>query len=72
MVNMKKNKPFSLNARSRSIKYAFEGLIIFFKQEHNAWIHLAATILVIGLSIFFSVSTHSFSGSDSSVMPHPA
>ena len=56
MVNMKKSKPFSLHARSRSIKYAFEGLIVFFKQEHNARIHLAATILVIGLSIFFSVS----------------
>lgn len=53
---MKKNKPFSLNARSRSIKYAFEGLIIFFKQEHNARIHLAATITVISLSIISRIS----------------
>ena len=53
---MKENKPFSLNARIRSIKYAFEGLIIFFKQEHNARIHLVATIIVIGFSIIFPVS----------------
>lgn len=29
---MKKNKPFSLNERIRSIKYAFKGLIIFFES----------------------------------------
>ena len=53
---MKKNKPFSLKERNKSFKYAIEGIITFFKGEHNARIHLAATIAVIGLSIIFPVS----------------
>lgn len=38
------------------MQYAFEGVIIFFKQEHNARIHLLATIAVIVLSIIFPIS----------------
>jgi diacylglycerol kinase (ATP) len=53
---MNKNKPFSLLARFKSIGYALEGIVIFFKTEHNALIHLAATIVVILLSIFFPIS----------------
>lgn len=53
---MKKNNPFSLKERNKSFKYAFEGIATFFRQEHNARIHLAATIAVIGLSIIFPVS----------------
>ncbi len=53
---MKKNSPFSLKERNKSFKYAFEGIATFFRQEHNARIHLAATIAVIGLSIIFPVS----------------
>ena len=53
---MKKNKPFSFKERGKSFKYAFEGIIAFFRKEHNARIHLAATIAVIGLSIVFPVS----------------
>lgn len=53
---MKKNNPFSLKERSKSFKYAFEGIATFFRQEHNARIHLAATIAVIGLSVIFPVS----------------
>jgi diacylglycerol kinase (ATP) len=53
---MKKNKPFSLKERSKGFKYAFEGIKTFFKEEHNARIHLLATIAVIILSIIFPVS----------------
>jgi len=53
---MKKKEPFSLLKRINSFKYAFEGLITFSKQEHNARIHLIATLAVIGLSIIFPVS----------------
>jgi diacylglycerol kinase (ATP) len=53
---MKKNNPFSLKERSKSFKYAFEGVKAFFKEEHNARIHLLATIAVIVLSIIFPVS----------------
>ena len=53
---MEKNKPFSLRARVRSFRYAFEGLKNFISIEHNAWLHLIATVAVIILAIITNVS----------------
>ena len=53
---MKKNKPFSFKARARSFQYALEGLKQFVTSEHNAWLHLVATIAVIVLSIATHIS----------------
>jgi diacylglycerol kinase len=53
---MKKKEPFSFKKRGNSFQYAFEGIKAFFKEEHNARIHLAATIAVIGLAVIFNVS----------------
>lgn len=44
---MKQNKAFSIGDRILSFGFAFQGLITFFKTQHNAWIHLLATIVVI-------------------------
>src|ERR1700730_16711879 len=44
---------FSLMARLKSFTYAWAGIIRFFRTEHNAQIHLAATVIVIGLCFFF-------------------
>jgi diacylglycerol kinase len=41
---------FSITSRIRSFKYAFAGLGQFVLREHNARIHLVATIAVIILS----------------------
>lgn len=38
---------FSWKARFKSFTYAWAGIITFIKSEHNAWIHLAATIIAI-------------------------
>lgn len=60
MVNMKAttiNKPFSWKARFKSFLYAWSGFKALMKTEHNAWIHLGATIAVIFLSIEFSISS---------------
>lgn len=54
---MENNKPFSAKERGNSFKFAFAGIAAFFKQEHNARIHLAATIVVIALAIIFHVSS---------------
>ncbi len=51
---------FSWRARFKSFVYAFEGLIWFFKREHNAWIHGFAAILVLLLSFLFKISRLDF------------
>lgn len=52
----KKSSKFSWKARLKSFVFAWQGIIDFFRTEHNAQIHLAVTILVIVLSIFFRVN----------------
>ncbi|HKB45826.1 MAG TPA: diacylglycerol kinase family protein [Chitinophagaceae bacterium] len=53
---MKNKKSFSIHARGRSFKYAFEGIKVFFRSEHNAWLHLLGTITVIILAVVVHVS----------------
>lgn len=48
--------PFSIRERIKSISFAASGIRSFFKQEHNARVHLVATIALIVLSMVFSVS----------------
>ena len=43
--------PFTLSARLRSFACAFRGLSFLLRNEHNAWIHLAASVLVIALGL---------------------
>ncbi|MDA3911610.1 MAG: diacylglycerol kinase family protein [Bacteroidales bacterium] len=52
-----KQQKFSLKKRLISFKYAFNGLIILFKDEHNALIHLFATICVIIAGFLFEISS---------------
>ncbi len=49
-------EPFSIRARLRSFRYAFSGLAVLLRETHNARIHLAATLLVLGLAEYFNVS----------------
>jgi diacylglycerol kinase len=52
-----KGNRFSWKARFKSFGYAFKGLSVFFKYEHNTWIHLSATVLVVFLAIVLKVSS---------------
>ena len=56
-VLLLKNKPFSWKARFKSFRYAWDGIKALLKTEHNAWIHLGATIAVVLLSIEFSITS---------------
>ena len=47
---------FSLRKRSESFGYAFAGIVRFFRTEHNAWLHLVATLSVIVLGIVYHVT----------------
>ena len=53
---MEKEK-FSLQKRMRSFQYAVSGLRLIFKTDHNLWLHLVATIVVIILALSFRVTT---------------
>jgi diacylglycerol kinase (ATP) len=50
------SRPFEFTGRIRSFKYAFRGLWLMIRSQHNAWIHGAATLSVIGLGIAFHIS----------------
>ena len=47
---------FSIRKRLRSFRFAFRGISFFFKNEHNVWIHLLATIVVVAVGICFDIS----------------
>ena len=50
------DKPFRLDARARSFRYAFAGLRTVLATQHNAWIHSAVTaaVLVAGVAVGLS------------------
>jgi diacylglycerol kinase (ATP) len=54
---MKPNKSFNIGDRILSFGFAFQGLITFFKTQHNAWIHLLAAIVVISLGFVLNVNS---------------
>jgi len=49
-------KSFSIIARLESFKFAFAGLWSILKTQHNAWLHLAATALVIVAGFVLKIS----------------
>ena len=52
---MKHNR-FSIWQRIHSFKYAFNGLKILFVEEHNARIHLLATVVVLAFSWYVQIN----------------
>ncbi|MBW8882805.1 MAG: diacylglycerol kinase family protein [Asticcacaulis sp.] len=46
---------FSILSRLRSFGYAFEGLFFMLRTQHNAWLHLLATVAVILAASFLNV-----------------
>ncbi|MFA9388222.1 MAG: diacylglycerol kinase family protein [Prolixibacteraceae bacterium] len=47
---------FSLRKRIQSFRFAFRGIGLVLRYEHNAWIHLFATIVVIGFGLWLKIS----------------
>lgn len=50
------NPRFSILDRFKSFKYAFNGLKVFFLNEHNGRVHFLAAVLAISLSIYLKLS----------------
>ncbi len=42
----KSGESFSLADRARSFRYAAKGIAFMLRTQHNAWVHLAATLAV--------------------------
>jgi diacylglycerol kinase (ATP) len=51
-----KTKQFSFRERANSFRFAWEGIYKFFEQEHNAWLHLSATVAMLIAAWCFRVS----------------
>lgn len=49
------NKKFSITDRIKSVRYALEGLVVFFKTQHNAWIHVVAAAVTITAGFYFQL-----------------
>ena len=53
---MKEQEKFSIAKRLKSFTYAFNGLRILFREEHNSRIHLFATVCVIVAGVLLKLS----------------
>lgn len=53
---MDNNKPFRISDRIKSVAYALEGIVLFFKTQHNALIQAIVAIAVIALGFIWEVN----------------
>jgi diacylglycerol kinase (ATP) len=53
---MERSPTFSLASRIRSMKYALRGIRLVLASQHNAWIHLAATVVACAAGFFLHLS----------------
>ena len=47
---------FSIVKRAKSFAHAGRGVMIFLKTTHNAWIHIAALVVVIALGTWLRIT----------------
>lgn len=47
---------FSIAARLKSFSFAFVGIAYMMRTQHNAWLHLLATIIVIAAGFALNIS----------------
>lgn len=49
-------RPFHFTGRIRSFHFAFRGILRMIRCQHNAWLHAAATLLVLAAGILLRIS----------------
>lgn len=52
---MRQNEKFSIKKRLQSFRYAFAGLGVLFREEHNSWIHGIAAVLAVIAGFIFRI-----------------
>jgi diacylglycerol kinase (ATP) len=50
------SRPFQFTGRIRSFRHAIAGILRMIRCQHNAWIHAAATAIVVVAAFLFQVS----------------
>lgn len=50
-------KAFNAMSRAKSFKHAVNGLRIFLKTTHNAWIHFSVAAVAVYLGFYFYITT---------------
>src|SRR2546426_8898553 len=56
-LSMNSKESLTFTGRIRSFRCAFKGIGIMISSQHNAWIHAAATIIVIAVSFYLHLTT---------------
>lgn len=51
-----KNNGFTFRKRMKSFRYAFHGIYLLIRNEHNAWIHCAITACVLAAGFLAGLS----------------
>ena len=50
------NEKFSLRKRIKSFGYAFAGIRVLLREEHNAWIHCVVAVAAVTLGFLFDIT----------------
>lgn len=50
------SRPFRFTGRIRSFRHAVVGILRMIRCQHNAWIHAAATVIVLAAAFLLQVS----------------
>lgn len=53
---MAQNEPLTFDGRVRSVKFALRGIRTMVSSQHNAWIHAAATVVVVAAGLIVGLS----------------
>ncbi len=53
---MSNTKSLTFTGRVRSFRCAIKGIRVIISSQHNAWIHAAATVVVISLGAYFHLT----------------
>ena len=57
MANENPKSALSFSGRIRSVRSALNGIAIMLRTQHNAWIHAAATVVVVCTGIALGISS---------------
>jgi len=56
-VTASEARAFLFTGRLRSVRHAFAGIARMLRCQHNAWIHAAATLVVVAMAVILRIST---------------